>query len=79
MTTERGFLNARTQIIAKIHNLEKELKYWRDELSAFDRVEITMARFAGGQSVESRDKMGELSPVVKRAVEILEENQKGVN
>ncbi len=35
---------ARGQIAAKIKKLENELKYWSDELSAFDRVETTMRK-----------------------------------
>jgi len=42
--TENEFLMARGQIAAKIAKLEKEMKYWRDELGAFDRVETTMRK-----------------------------------
>jgi len=35
---------ARGQIAAKIKKLENELKYWNEELAAFDRVETTMRK-----------------------------------
>jgi len=42
--TENEFLMARGQIAARITKLENELKYWREELAAFDRVETTMRK-----------------------------------
>jgi hypothetical protein len=47
MSAENDFLKARTQIAAKIQKLETDLKYWREELQAFDRVETTMRRLVG--------------------------------
>jgi hypothetical protein len=47
MSAENDFLKARTQITAKIQKLETDLKYWREELQAFGRVETTMRRLVG--------------------------------
>lgn len=79
MSAENEFLKARTQITAKIQKLETDLKYWREELGAFDRVETTMRRLGAspdGQVAELRLQpeavaSSKMTPVLKRAVEIL--------
>jgi len=53
MPVDTDFLKARSQIVAKIEKLEVDLKYWRDELSAFDRVETTMRKLVHNGQVES--------------------------
>ena len=51
------FLRARTHIAGKIQKLEAELKYWQDELKAFDRVETTMRRLMPEANQEAHFKL----------------------
>ena len=53
MAAENDFLKARTQIAARIQKLETDLKYWREELQAFDRVETTMRRLVDNNGGDS--------------------------
>jgi len=80
MNVEHDFLKARIQITAKIQKLETDLKYWREELGAFDRVETTMRRLGAspnGQSAELQlqpETAGsKTNKLIKRAAEILED------
>jgi len=62
MTDE--YLKARAHIQAQVQKHETELKYWRDELAAFDRVETAVRRLsANGDTAPAPATAGDKTPV----------------
>jgi hypothetical protein len=89
MQNENDFLRARAQIVATVEKLESDLKYWRDELNAFDRVETTMRSLTGdglaadqiaqNMPVESNDSARKRGDLKKRVSQIVLNSEKPVS